>query len=168
VCIGESAAGAHDLLRGAPNSEEQTATGEAEHFLREELANGPRPAGEVEAGARKIGIAKTTLFRARKTLGIKPHKEAFQGPWMWALHEDSNPPDRGMESSWLGSSEKPAPHAGLRAVEHSEGSTPYMTESSGLEGAFSEGCVCRSPARSPRANGPDFCQTCKRPVGGAA
>ena len=40
-----------------------------------------------------------------------------------------------------------------------------MTES-WSEKASPEGCVCPRPARSPRADGPDFCQTCKRPIGG--
>jgi hypothetical protein len=34
--------------------------------------------------------------------------------------------------------------------------------------ALSDGsCRCRTPARSPRAAGPDYCQTCKRPVADA-
>jgi hypothetical protein len=79
VCTGQSGAAAHDLLRGMVDSEEHTAASEAEAFLVEELAIGPRLAGEIEAEARKIGIAKTTLFRARKTLGIAPRKDAFKG-----------------------------------------------------------------------------------------
>lgn len=30
------------------------------------------------------------------------------------------------------------------------------------------GCRCRTPARSPRANGPDFCRTCMQPIWGTA
>jgi RecA-family ATPase len=40
--IGESAVGAHDLLRGRPDEEEQSGTDEAEALLSEELADGPR------------------------------------------------------------------------------------------------------------------------------
>jgi len=29
-------------------------------------------------------------------------------------------------------------------------------------------CTCQRPARSPRADGPDQCATCKRPMSGVA
>jgi hypothetical protein len=89
--IGESSVGAHDLLRGRGNPEELTAASEAEHFLREELAVGPRSASELEREAQKIGISKMALFRARKALGIKPERRSVQGGgkgaggWFWAL-----------------------------------------------------------------------------------
>ncbi|HLM25426.1 MAG TPA: hypothetical protein VK304_00500, partial [Thermoleophilaceae bacterium] len=136
--IGESDAGAHDLLRGRGDEEQVTAIEEAEHFLRVELADGPRPAREIEAEAAKIGITKTTLFRARKQLGVKPNKAGFSGGWEWALPEDSNPPEPEVESSEAESSENPAPDAGLRLVEPSQDSTPSTLESSGSEGASPE------------------------------
>jgi hypothetical protein len=89
--IGESSVGAHDLLRGRGNPEELTAASEAEHFLREELAVGPRSASELEREAQKIGISKMALFRARKALGIKPERRSVQGGgkgaggWFWAF-----------------------------------------------------------------------------------
>jgi transposase-like protein len=89
VFVGESAVGAHDLLGGQPDDDERMAGGEAEHFLEVELADGPRPASEIEAGARRIGIARTTLFRARRALGVESSKAGFKGGWEWSLPEGS-------------------------------------------------------------------------------
>jgi putative DNA primase/helicase len=89
VFVGESAVGAHDLLRGQPNDDERMAGGEAEHFLEIELADGPRSASELEAGAKRIGIARTTLFRARTALGVVSSKAGFKGGWEWSLPEGS-------------------------------------------------------------------------------
>jgi putative DNA primase/helicase len=89
--IGESSVGAHDLLRGHPDEEELTAANEAEHFLREELADGPRLARELESEAHKIGIARTTLFRARRALGVESAKSGFKGGWEWSLPKIPKP-----------------------------------------------------------------------------
>jgi len=60
---------------------------EAEDFLRDTLADGPRQARDVEADAESVGIARKTLERARKQIGVKPHKEGFgsAGRWFWSL-----------------------------------------------------------------------------------
>ena len=118
VHIGESSASGHDLLRGSPDAEEQNAQGEAEHFLRVELAEGPRPAGEMENEARKIGIAKTTLWRARKKLGIEPDKDSFGGPWTWALPAEADKAGDGCEGV------QGPEDSTFDGVEPSEGRTP--------------------------------------------
>ena len=64
--IGESAAGAHDLLRGQPDEEEQTGTDEAEAMLVEELADGNRLADEILKQARRLGISEKQLRPARR------------------------------------------------------------------------------------------------------
>jgi putative DNA primase/helicase len=65
---------------------------EAEAFLRDILANGPRPTTEVKAEARGAGISPRTLRRAQGKLGIKPYRKAetgeglgSDGRWYWAL-----------------------------------------------------------------------------------
>lgn len=52
------------------------ALGEAIGFLRDELANGPVPSRKLDACAADAGIAKRTLVRARKELGVKSAKGA--------------------------------------------------------------------------------------------
>ena len=93
----------------------------------------------------------------------------FEGAW--ARYLSPNPPQRHnphsaaenseFESATGGSvwrkenSRNPAPGAGCGGVADrgpSEGKNAVS------------GCGCRAPARSPRANGPDFCETCKQPI----
>jgi hypothetical protein len=62
--MGESSVGAHDLLRGHPDEEEQSGTDEAETLLSEELADGPRLANEITRQARQLGISEKQLRRA--------------------------------------------------------------------------------------------------------
>lgn len=54
-------------------------------FLETQLADGPKLGAEVEAAARKQGIAERTLRRARQELGVDATKDGYQGPWIWAL-----------------------------------------------------------------------------------
>lgn len=58
---------------------------EAKDLLRDELANGPRPAADIEALAEDRGISTTTLKRARKALKVVSTKPDFEGGWMWRL-----------------------------------------------------------------------------------
>lgn len=58
-----------------------TASGEAEEFLREVLADGPRPSKDVEEEAREAHrITSRTLDRARKNLGVSARPEVLVGP----------------------------------------------------------------------------------------
>jgi KaiC/GvpD/RAD55 family RecA-like ATPase len=84
-CIGESSVGAHDLLRGRPDEEEQTGTDEAEQFLTTELANGARSADEMIKGARRLGISDKQLRRARCRLAVESVKAGFTEGWTWSL-----------------------------------------------------------------------------------
>lgn len=75
----------------AVESDDRSATDEAMDFLRELLADGPMKASEAQKEARLAGISEKPLRRAREKLGIKPRKDTFSGPWVWALsvHEDA-------------------------------------------------------------------------------
>lgn len=59
------------LLAGAPTPEDRSEREEAEDFLRDTLRDGPRRSRELEADAREHGIARRTLARARKQLGVR-------------------------------------------------------------------------------------------------
>ena len=59
-------------------------------WLRQALADGPRPAREVQVEARAIGIAVRTYHAARKAEGVVARKAQFaDGPWLLML-----PPSR--------------------------------------------------------------------------
>jgi hypothetical protein len=63
---------------------------EATTFLRDALADGPRPSKDVAREAHDAGIAGRTLRRAREQLGVKPRPIGERGKrgvneWSWAL-----------------------------------------------------------------------------------
>lgn len=89
--------------RGAPRLDE------ASDFLREYLAQGPRPASDVKAEAEARGITEDTLRRARGKLRVKSEavKGVPRGGWLWSLTErkldlsaaqDFAEPDAGQEA----------------------------------------------------------------------
>jgi putative DNA primase/helicase len=64
-----------------------TAKREAREFLLERLETGPMKAEDIIEEAKQDGIAKRTLDRAKKDLGIKSRKtpSKFDGEWFWEL-----------------------------------------------------------------------------------
>jgi hypothetical protein len=64
-----------------------TAKREAREFLLDRLGAGPVRAEEIIDEAKQEGIAKRTLDRAKKDLGIKSRKtpSKFDGEWYWEL-----------------------------------------------------------------------------------
>ncbi len=66
--------------RPGPSPDERD---EAEQFLRDALADGPRLAKEIEDEAKQArGIAKRTLDRARKVVGVDAFRDVIPGPWL--------------------------------------------------------------------------------------
>lgn len=67
---------------------------EAEHFLRELLADGPVSAKDVPKAARDAGLSWATVRRAKDELGIRPRREGFgdSGKWLWSLPKDAHRP----------------------------------------------------------------------------
>ncbi len=87
---GETALSAAALLAGPADEEERDALTEAKEFLGEALAGGPIPAREVQEEAQAAGIAKRTLDRARKALGVEVRRQGKAGrrgggTWYWSL-----------------------------------------------------------------------------------
>jgi hypothetical protein len=78
------------LLSAPTDHEERSALSEAQEFLREVLAAGPKPAADVRDEAESAGIAKRTLDRARQSLGVAAEREGEPGKrgggkWFWRL-----------------------------------------------------------------------------------
>ena len=65
---------ADHLLRSVRPDKYGGARASAEAFLRETLADGPRPANELDALAEEHGISERTLKRARATLAVQTKK----------------------------------------------------------------------------------------------
>ena len=80
---------------GAPH--ERTSVEEAVTFLREHLSHGERPAKEVLARGRGLGLNPSTLGRARLHLGVLTRRAGFgkgaQYHWSLPVEEGSAPED---------------------------------------------------------------------------
>jgi len=85
---------ADEAIHREPSGSGQKPTrDEAIDVLQDLLADGPRPTKDVEEEAReRFGIAKRTLERARKALGVVAFQDKKPGPW-W-LQLPNREPDR--------------------------------------------------------------------------
>ncbi len=94
VWEGESPWSATQLLQAqsTENGDESlSAVHVARTWLRETLANGPRPAREVRRDAAAHGIGYTSLTAARKAEGVTAHKERVaHGQWIWTLADTNS------------------------------------------------------------------------------
>ena len=92
VLWGQHVTGHSRKLLAASQNDEIAATkrsgrvNEAEEFLENMLSDGPKSQKSIEEAAERIGIAKRTLDRAKKTLGVQSRK-GFSG-WIWELNEE--------------------------------------------------------------------------------
>jgi len=75
-----------DDLMGGDDGDRKTALDQAIDFLRDELKNGPRAVGHIEAKAQAQGIAARTIDRARKEIGVLAKK--VKASWMLSLPDD--------------------------------------------------------------------------------
>jgi hypothetical protein len=120
--VGESEHGYRSLLDGESDADDRLPRDEAEDFLREELANGPRPAKDMQRAARDAGIALRTLDRAKRRLRVSPRRQGFGSGahWTWELPNPKNATDeerQPADDDWRTSHEAPI-HA---ESEHSTG-----------------------------------------------
>lgn len=82
---------ARDLFASVDEKEDAApALKEAKQYIRDALADGPRPSQELEQEALKGGIKKATLRRARIALGVICSKRKFNGVWEWSLPENEH------------------------------------------------------------------------------
>ena len=73
----------HAFLKPDTKNESAPALVEAEDFLKEYLASGERLKAEIEEEADNRGIARETLKRAKKSLGILHKKRRGDGKSVW-------------------------------------------------------------------------------------
>jgi hypothetical protein len=94
VWDGASKHTAGDLVRARVDEDEAPALAEAVRVLKEILADGPLPAGNVKRLAATGGVAERTLQRARHALGVSARRQGF-GPgafYVWAMPADPPAP----------------------------------------------------------------------------
>jgi hypothetical protein len=93
VWDGASRHTANDLVRARVDEDEAPALTEAARVLKEILADGPLPAGNVKRMAATAGVAERTLHRARHALGVTARRQGW-GPgahYQWSMPAD--PPE---------------------------------------------------------------------------
>lgn len=87
--VGPVTLDADALLRGHDGRRDAPAREEAEHFLREVLADGPVPSKDVKADAKAAGLSWSTVKRAKQRLKIRPgritDKDGKTIRWDWQL-----------------------------------------------------------------------------------
>jgi hypothetical protein len=76
-----------DATRRGP---EATAIRQAEEFLREMLADGPKPQSEIIEAWEAEGGSIRTLRRAKANLNVWSKRETRHSPWKWGLPETDN------------------------------------------------------------------------------
>jgi hypothetical protein len=89
---GESPHTAESLLAAPRDDEERGALAEAVEVLRCLLAGGPVAAAEVQASARRAGVADVTLRRAKSALGVRSLRSGFaaEASWYWQLPPEAD------------------------------------------------------------------------------
>ena len=80
---GKSSLSAEDLGGPPPDVDQRSAREEAQEFLLQTLADGPKPALNVFADADKLRISRITLRRAKADLGVVAEKTPDH--WEWSL-----------------------------------------------------------------------------------
>jgi putative DNA primase/helicase len=68
-----------------PRGPQPDARHDAEAWLLDFLAAGPRPATVIYESAARDGHTKDTIRRAKAVLGILAAKDGYQGAWTWTL-----------------------------------------------------------------------------------
>jgi putative DNA primase/helicase len=82
---GEITCSADQLLAEQDSEEDRSVLEEAAEFLIDLLKNGQLESKKVFSEGRKHGFSDKALRRAKKRLGVKAGKIAFDGPWVWKM-----------------------------------------------------------------------------------
>lgn len=85
----------------AAEDEARSERTEAAEWLREVLADGAVPVGDVKALAGKAGFSWATVRRAKDKIGIVARKLGMRGGWVWQLPEGAHPPAEESEGAHL-------------------------------------------------------------------
>jgi hypothetical protein len=92
---------------------DRSAMEEAVAFLRVELADGPRPAREVEAAAAQASISESTLKRAKPIAPVVSRKVGDR--WLWHLISQEDQEGQASQPPGLGPLDPLGPLPGLGA-----------------------------------------------------
>ena len=93
---------ARELLARAENVDDPDAQAEgvdAKSYLREELRDGPKNAGEILTNGEKAGFPRRTIQSAATRLCVERHKGSMGGGWTWRLPPNAQGANQGAEDA---------------------------------------------------------------------
>jgi archaellum biogenesis ATPase FlaH len=125
---------ADDVLGGFDSREERSEQREAEEWLKDFLAAGPKAVSEIRRQAPQAGLAWHTVRRAADALRVKKRKSGFVSGWEWALPEDAHPC-----VSDMGTFEAAIENKGDTTQHSHEDAQPTSVGTFGRVSAFEEG-----------------------------
>lgn len=108
---------ADEVLAANESGSDRSTRTEAEEFLSEFLASGPRPQKEVKEHAEGADISWATIKRAKKALGVKADRvggAAGTGRWEWSL------PPKGLKNPYVAHLSDVSPLAKIEPLSDQE------------------------------------------------
>lgn len=122
VLLGESDRSVSDIIRDSQGGDdERQERNEAAAWLIDYLAEqgGSCSAGEAIKAAAAVGLAKTTLTRARKSAHVRSAKHGMTGGWVWTLEESAEGTEESGNHTLNSSGSSPVPsEPSLRPCGH--------------------------------------------------
>lgn len=137
---GAVAADVNTMMGGFESREDHTERREAEEWLRDLLADGPRAATDVKNQSRSVGLTWITVRRAAASLGVRKQKIGGRGAgWEWSLPgevKDAHP-----RHSEVSSFDQAAENAGDTGQSKVKDAHPSMPEHLCPVSTFEEGQI---------------------------
>jgi len=155
-----------DGERLAGHDDERAPREEAAAFLKDILAEGPKPAREVFSEAEDAGVAKRTLVRAKTQIGVKS-KKSQDGFWRWEIPQGCHFP----YTAPLASLDKPDPaHSAAESQVSEECHPPQQGKDATPPGILEKqveellSCSHTNTSAWRRNKGPWRCGICTPPA----
>lgn len=121
---------ARDLLADAEQQDGDTGS-DAADFLRDLLADGPKPVKDVFKESDGAGYSRDQMKRALRRIGGQSRKQGLSGGWKWSLAEGSGREQTKNSAPFQPFEESSAPFEGsAKKPEGSEGSAKKLLRSS--------------------------------------
>jgi hypothetical protein len=156
---GVSTLTAEDIRSFEPEAESNEARGsleEATEWLNSQLLEGALPSGTLLGDARREGVSKATLERAKKKLGVKSYRQSNgnggAGAWLWYLegHKEPATESETFESVAENSSKHTVEYLANLAKNADRDTTPTTYSGSSLEDVAGEPTPLETTASSAR------------------
>lgn len=134
---------ADDALAAERDRGGRTERDDAADWLQDYLADGPKPAGVAMTEARAAGFTQRTIGRAKALAGVRTHKAAFGGGWVWTLADPAEECQPGPEGCH-------SPEVGILRGKSGENPKNCPKNANYEEVAFFDGPgILRRPAETP-------------------